>query len=567
VTAEEADYASPKSDSARNDGFVDYIEVDKALSLGEDSVAKDRFIASLEIDKASSQGNDSVANGRFVASVEVDDASESDGEIFKSGVTGEASMNDDKEENNKVVPQASVIDLDSPSMLSVPDRTSPTCSIPDEIVRPEFRMSNSIRDEWVSSLPTITQERYAREARKSHSFPAREFNPTEWSVNNHFQTIAGTLFRKESMYSRGFFFDMGTFLDLLGVVDGSAIADETKKPLEEFEWDERFRVESSDGDFFIVDWSHANGKKNDGENPVCLICHGLESCSESDIVQEIAIACNDMNIDAACLNFRGCHDGGEECNLTTRAYHLGFTDDLMQQIEEIHSKNPNRRIYLSGFSLGAGVVTKLLAELGPKAYDYNICGAATNAVPFDCGQNYKALNEPGFTKWVYGDRLLASMKRRLGRICEQGVFPFDKSELEKCQTIMDVENIAIAPFNDFDDALDYYDKVKTIDKLHKVCVPQFVIQARDDPFFVGLETVASDESIPLRVHYTDHGGHCGYIFHQREPDEKGAKTSWMPRQLARFFSHIEKENGNRSDEANLATIAMPEREKAKITIV
>ena len=89
---------------------------------------------------------------------------------------------------------------------------------------------------------------------------------------------------------------------------------------------------------------------------------------------------------------------------------MGFTDDLLQQITNIHSNNPNKRIYLSGFSLGAGVVTKLLADLGEDAYRYNICGAAVNAVPFDAAQSAANLNGKGITKSIYGDRLLKSMK-------------------------------------------------------------------------------------------------------------------------------------------------------------
>lgn len=127
----------------------------------------------------------------------------------------------------------------------------------------------------------------------------------------------------------------------------------------------------------------------------------------------------------------------------------------------------------------------------------------------------------------------------MGKQYDQGGFTFDKSRIEECETIMDFENLAICTVFGFDDAYDYYDKVKTIDKLQKICVPQYVIQARDDPFFVGLEEVANDEGNPLRVQYTDYGGHCGYVLHQREPDEKNCKTSWMPRQLARFFAHIE----------------------------
>jgi len=357
------------------------------------------------------------------------------------------------------------------------------------------------------------------------------------------------------MYSKGAKEDMGTFLDIVGV-PSMATDDESRRPLEEFEWDERFRVETKDGDFYVADWKYArssqkidNASATKEENPVCLICHGLESCSDSEIVKEIAIACNLHGIDAACLNFRGCHDSGGSCNLTPRGYHLGFTDDLMLQIEQIHSQNPNRRIYLSGFSLGAGVVTKLLGELGPKAYEYNVCGAAVNAVPFDCGQNHMAINGPGITKSIYGDRLLASMKTRLSKQYDQGGFQFDKDEIEKCKTIMDFENLCIAPIFGFDDAFDYYEKVKTIDKLHKVCVPQYVIQAKDDPFFKGLEQVNNDESIPINVQYTEYGGHCGYILHQRQDDEVGSKTSWMPRQLGRFFQHLEKTRNLQQDQA------------------
>ena len=408
----------------------------------------------------------------------------------------------------------------------------------DEWVSYGDNHQNSPRDDWVSSLPTVSQQRYAKEAKISHSFKLREFNPTKWSTNNHFQTIVGTLFREETMYSRGEN-DAGIILEILGV---GKISDKARMHLDEFQWDKRIRVETTDGDFYVADWKYAKGHENhEEENPVCLICHGLESCSDSPLAKEIAIACNGNGIDTACINFRGCQDSGEECNLTTRAYHMGFTDDLLQQIEEVHSKNPNRRIYLSGFSLGAGVVTNLLTKLGPKAYEYNICGAAVNAVPFDTVQHHMAINGPGFTRTVYGDRLLKSMKTRMGNQYDQCGFEFDRSELDKCETIMDVENLVICPVFGFDDAFDYYNKVKTIDKLHKVCVPQFVIQARDDPFFRGLEEVSNDEGMPLRIQYTDCGGHCGYILHQREPDEENCKTSWMPRQLARFFAHIEEE--------------------------
>ncbi len=513
--------------------------IEKELLESSSSVEKFEY-AFRAIEMIMEEQDASKANSKMIEHV-VEKCTESEekrDEVVPSAIvdeelTVESEDNEEMTEPTESEIQESIDLSDRDNAIPDEDKVTPKQSKND-------RYQSNQSDDWVSSLPTFTQQRYASEARISHSFQFREFNPTGWSVNNHFQTIVGTLYRKEAMYSRGAVNDAGILLDILGV---TKLSDEARIPIEEFQWDKRYRVETNDGDFYVADWKYAKGQGENDENPICLICHGLESCSDSKLVKEIAIACNENGIDAACLNFRGCQDSAGSCNLTPRAYHMGFTDDLQQQVEEIHARNPDRRIYLSGFSLGAGVVTNFLTQLGPKAYDYNICGAAVNAVPFDCTKSYNALNGPGFTRTVYGDRLLKSMKTRMGKQYDQCGFPFEKSKIEECETIMDVENLLICPVFGFDDAFDYYNKVKTVDKLQKVCVPQFIIQARDDPFFRGMGEVSTTDDMPLRIQYTDYGGHCGYILHQREPDEKNCKTSWMPRQLARFFAHIEEERG------------------------
>jgi predicted alpha/beta-fold hydrolase len=221
----------------------------------------------------------------------------------------------------------------------------------------------------------------------AHSFVTREFKPAWFATNPHFQTVVSVFFRKESMYSKDF-----SLLDLASAGTGAASIDGSginiRRPLGYFEWDRRQRITTYDGDFYDADWKYAKrGPTIDNDMahahstsdrwPVVIICHGLESCSDSPLAKDMALAFNNIQMDAVCINFRGCSG---ECNLTPRAYHAGFTDDLMQQIRTIHEENPRRRIYLSGFSLGAGVVTKLLTDLGDKASEYNICGAAVNAV-------------------------------------------------------------------------------------------------------------------------------------------------------------------------------------------
>ncbi|KAG7348125.1 alpha/beta-hydrolase fold protein [Nitzschia inconspicua] len=384
-----------------------------------------------------------------------------------------------------------------------------------------------------SSKPATPSKHYENAARISHSFVAQPFRPSWFASNPHFQTIVGTLFRKETMYSSQFF----------NVTEKLSSFSLSKNKLP-FQWDRRERVETLDGDFFHVDWKfHPRSLSTEGSTtsvssaPIVLICHGLETNSNSPLCQEMAVAFNKQRMDAACINFRGC--SGVR-NLTSKGYHVGYTDDLLWQIQLLNQQYPQRRIYLAGFSLGAGVVTKLLTELQDEACKFNIAGAAVNAVPFDLTQSSASLNEDGFAKRVYGDRILKSMKQRLYQQYEMCDFPFDRAEIDRCQTIMDVENLVIASTFGFDDAWDYYDKCKTIDKLDLVCVPQYIIQSLDDPFFEGMQYPDNNPEIPIHIHYTEFGGHCGYIFKQvTQASNDEMELSWMPVQLARFLAHVE----------------------------
>jgi predicted alpha/beta-fold hydrolase len=48
-----------------------------------------------------------------------------------------------------------------------------------------------------------------------------------------------------------------------------------------------------------------------------------------------------------------------------------------------NTRFPNKKIFLSGFSLGGNVILKFLGELGEEARNKNILGAAVTCVPFD----------------------------------------------------------------------------------------------------------------------------------------------------------------------------------------
>lgn len=167
-----------------------------------------------------------------------------------------------------------------------------------------------------------------------------------------------------------------------------------------------------------------------------------------------------------------------------------------------------------------------------------------------CASN---LNDVGLSKSLYGNRLLRSMKKRLHAQCDVvSDFPFDREEIDKCESIMDFENLLIAPTFGFVDAWDYYDKCKTIDSLHTISVPQYILQALDDPFFQGMVYPNNDPNCAVNIQFTQYGGHCGYVF-QTENENK-SKTSWMPTQLARFLAHVEEQRWLGREERQQSTV-------------
>lgn len=106
------------------------------------------------------------------------------------------------------------------------------------------------------------------------------------------------------------------------------------------------------------------------------VLHGLESSSSAVLPRSMSRAFFSRGFEVAAVNFRGCC--GEE-NLKPHAYHLGFTDDLHFVLQRLHSMDPQRRLYLSGFSLGGNVILKCLGELGDDASNLGVRPASARA--------------------------------------------------------------------------------------------------------------------------------------------------------------------------------------------
>ena len=191
----------------------------------------------------------------------------------------------------------------------------------------------------------------------------------------------------------------------------------------------RRRFDTDDGDFFYADFTHVN---QEGDAPIVVVLHGLESNPDGPLVIKMAEAFHDKGFTCCLVAFRGCT--GEE-NKTPGAYHVGFTKDLRQVVRHLKEQYPSKRIYLSGFSLGGNVALKYLGELGESAKAENIGGAAVACVPFDPVQSHYKLDIPWFSRVVYSGNFLATLKKKAEY--QHAHFPgaFDIEAVRKCTTI------------------------------------------------------------------------------------------------------------------------------------
>lgn len=285
-------------------------------------------------------------------------------------------------------------------------------------------------------------------------------------------------------------------------------------------------------------------------------------------------------------------------NTNALMYHLGFVDDLMYYLSllayrrSIHNDNDENKqqndfnqqpkpIYLSGFSLGANVVLKALGQMGSDAVEkYNVRGASVAGAPFDTERNYLQFHSDPMSRTLYVDTLLKKLKTRAREILRvtymddvsSARFDYDKSM--NAETIYELESACVAPLFGFEDHIVYYRKTSCGYYLHRIGVPTYIVNARDDPFFdagyVPWDSVYGGEhgndttgdetgGGPIAISVTDHGGHLGYIFHQNNNEDNGTmqfpekagknKSSWISEELARFIGHTHEELFTKEDSA------------------
>jgi uncharacterized protein len=265
---------------------------------------------------------------------------------------------------------------------------------------------------------------------------------------------------------------------------------------------ERERIILDDGDFLDLDWSFSNEKSN----KLIILLHGLEGHAQRPYVTGAAKLFNNNNIDAVCVNFRGC--SGED-NLLYRSYHSGATEDLEAVINHAILKKEYSEIYLKGISLGGNIVLKYLGER--TMIPTEIKAAVAISVPCHLSGSAKELHT--FKNVLFHERFKKHLVDRLKIKQKRYTEDLSIKEIESIKTLYDFDNVYTSRAHGFKNAEDYYEKCSCLQFLPQIKTPSLIINALNDSFLSAecypVKDAKNNPNIFLEM--PNYGGHVGFI--------------------------------------------------------
>lgn len=266
----------------------------------------------------------------------------------------------------------------------------------------------------------------------------------------------------------------------------------------------------------------------DASRPTVLLLHGLEGSRESAYVAEAAARTAAAGWRFCVLEFRSC---GGVLNRARRTYHSGETTDTALVAAGLRERFPGAPLFVLGYSLGANVLLKWLAERGA---DSPVTAAAAISPPFDLDACSRQCDSR------YGGAIARRFLRTLvpKAIAKERQHPglYDVDAVRRCRTFRAFDDLVTAPTHGFEDAEHYYRTQSCGPLLPAIRRPALVIAAADDPLsrpeVIPRATLADSEYLTGVL--PGRGGHVAFV---------AGGTPWRPRRWAealalRFFASL-----------------------------
>ncbi|EKM55427.1 uncharacterized protein PHACADRAFT_256045 [Phanerochaete carnosa HHB-10118-sp] len=312
---------------------------------------------------------------------------------------------------------------------------------------------------------------------------------------------------------------------------------------------ERTLLRTIDGGTIGLDFAPNGSQPHIKENtPVIVVLHGLTGGSHESYVRAIlAPACappeqGGLGYRAVVVNYRGCAG----VPLTTpQLYSAGHTDDIRTALLYIASIYPEAPLLGIGFSLGANVLTRYLAQEGDQS---RLMAACMIGCPWDLLANSNRLGATWLGRELYSKALGTNLKnllrkhlatfeahpeaevsKRIPDLLQQSrprLYTFD-------DTITCIAGGSSPPFP-FRSANDYYIWASSHHVLSEVQVPCLVLNTGDDPLISVLPVDEGPEQLNPWIVFgvTKGGGHLGWF---EEGSRPAQPRRWIRRPVLEWL--------------------------------
>lgn len=258
--------------------------------------------------------------------------------------------------------------------------------------------------------------------------------------------------------------------------------------------------------------------------PLAVLIHGLGGSADSAYMHASAAALLRRGHAVLRLNLRGAGDSRALCRLQ---YHAGRTADLRDTLRGLRAELLGSGIVLMGFSLGANLMLKFLAEFGS---EFPIAAAASVSAPIDLAAASRRFMAP--RNHFYQRHMLTAMKRE-ALAGGAHVEPEERAALVEVRTVWEFDDRFVGPRNGWPGAEAYYAANMALQFLPAIRIPTLVVYALNDPWIPRESYRAFDwgSSAALTPLLPAAGGHVG--FHGRDD-----RRPWHDRCFAAFLDAL-----------------------------
>lgn len=244
--------------------------------------------------------------------------------------------------------------------------------------------------------------------------------------------------------------------------------------------------------------------------PVLILMSGIAGGSHDKYLKHFLKRAHFGGYRCVAFNCRGTANSP----LTTpQFYSASFTGDIREVVDELKGRWPDSKMFATGWSLGANILTNFLGEEGVES---KLDGAVAMCNPFDLNACDDALQD-GVFGTIYSRSMAKNMRLLFSPHAHlfAGLPNYKRELVEAATTVRDFDEAVTRVTFGFPSVDAYYDASSSRRLIGNVKVPLLVVQAKDDPIAVHsavprevIRNMSNNSNVLLVE--TESGGHLGW---------------------------------------------------------